>query len=120
MSDRIKGARATDTTPWAGEEHGYFTSKLRAPQPEASSTSFSPFTYQASLIAPMGFAGIALQQALPAHAAVAHTAHQSHRHFQPFGKLAPAYLNSLGKTAICVVSLSITPFALLLKTQQRI
>lgn len=51
-----------------------------------------------------------------------HAVLKSQPDLQLFGKRAPAYLNSLGKTAtrVVCVSLSVTPFARMLKTQQRI
>lgn len=49
-----------------------------------------------------------------------HTVLRSQTDLQLFGKLAPAYLSTLGKTAPCVVCvlLSITPFTFMPRTQR--
>lgn len=48
-----------------------------------------------------------------------HTALRSQTDLQLFGKLAPAYLSTLGKSPCVVcVPLTITPFTLMLRTQQ--
>lgn len=90
----------------AVQEDGCFTSKPRAPQRGISRISFSPFTDQANFNSSHWFCGYYSPASADSlcHSHVHTTVTEVAERLPGFWEtLAPAYLNSLGKTATCVV-----------------